>query len=110
MVFIKRVKMILTFKIGTPNFIMHTDSILLLFTDYEYDSKERAIILYRDNILICHYKIDYKDFENEILEAKKDFIRSNINNKKELDKYEKFFGDVLNMIALIEIDRKKREE
>ena len=102
--------MILTFKMGTPNFIMHTDSILLLFTDYEYDSEEKAIILYRNNILICHYKVDCKDFKNEILEAKKDFIRSNINNKKELDKYEKFFRDLLKMITLIEIDRKKREE
>ena len=45
-----------------------------------------------------------------MLEAKKDFIKKNINNKEELAKYEKFFGDLLKMITLIEIDRKKREE
>ena len=102
--------MILTFKMGTPHFYMQSSDIILFFSDYEYDYKNNIVALYRDNILICHYKIDYKKFKNKILEAKKDFIRSNIDNKKELDKYELFFGDILKIITLIEVDRKKREE
>jgi len=103
-------KMILTFKLGTPHFHIQTNSIILLFSDYEYNHKDNLAVLYRDNILICHYRISLKSFKNKMLEAKKDFIKKNINNKEELAKYEKFFGDILRMITLIEMDRKKREE
>jgi len=102
--------MILTFELGNPNFYIETDNIFLLFTDYKFDSDKKMVILYRDNILICRYRIDYEDFKNEMLEAKKEFIRENINNKKELDKYEHYFMDLLKMITLIEMEREEREE
>ena len=102
--------MILTFQLDKPNFYIETDDIILLFTDYEFNSEKDWVILYRDNVLICSYKRDFKIFKNEMLEAKKDFVRENINNKEELEEYEHFFMDSRKMITLIEMDSKKREE
>ena len=102
--------MILTFELDTPNFYIETNDIILLFSDYKNNDDKKWITLYRDNLLICHYKADYEDFKNEILKAKKNFIKENINNKEELDKYEYFFMDLLKMITLIERERKEREE
>jgi len=102
--------MILTFQLDKPNFYIETDDIILLFTDYEFNSEKDWVILYRDNVLICSYKRDFKIFKNEMLEAKKDFVRENINNKEELEEYEHFFMDSRKMITLIEMDSKMREE
>jgi len=48
----------------------------------------------------------FKNFQKKIRNAKKDFVKKNINNQDELKKYDKYFGDIPKMIVLIEKERR----
>jgi len=98
--------MTLTFKMGSPYFYLRMSKISLLFNEYEYHGDNGIIVLYRDYNLVCHYDIDLKTFKKKMRNAKKDFVKKNINNQKELQKYDKYFGDVPKMIVLIEKERR----
>jgi len=98
--------MTLTFKMGTPYFYLSMSRISLLFDEYEYHGDSGIIALYKDYNLICHYNISLKTLEKKIRNAKKDFVKKNINNQDELKKYDKYFGDIPKMIALIENERR----
>jgi len=99
----------LTFKIsGIPYFYLSMSKLSLFFNEYK-NHEYRGIALYRDYNIVCYYDISLKAFEKKIIEAKKKFVRENINNQFELKKYDKHFGDIQNIIALIEKEKKRRD-